>query len=154
MSRPQKKKIELSKESLLSLMQEIYNELVEQRSTALRIQNKMLSMMKDPEDMTLIGPVIEKQQKIINDCVDKKLQLSKLQSSIWEKSANKEESFSISDMDDDLIDDLIKKDVESNKTFKYLSMFFLIECLFHVSPSDILCSLFKVKHVMGAFIMI
>jgi hypothetical protein len=118
MSRPQKKKIELSKESLLSLMQEIYNELVEQRSTALRIQNKMLSMMKDPEDMTLIGPVIEKQQKIINDCVDKKLQLSKLQSSIWEKSANKEESFSISDMDDDLIDDLIKKDVESNKTFK------------------------------------
>ena len=76
MSRPQKNKIELSKESLLSLMQEIYNELVEQRSTALRIQNKMLSMMKDPEDMTLIGPVIEKQQKIINDCVDINLQLS------------------------------------------------------------------------------
>ena len=118
MSRPQKKKIELTKESMLSLMQEIYNELVEQRSTALRIQNKMLSMMKDPEDMTLIGPVIEKQQKIINDCVEKKLQLSKLQSSIWEKSKNNEESFSISDMDDDLIDDLIKKDVESNKTFK------------------------------------
>jgi hypothetical protein len=118
MSRPQKKKIELTKESMLSLMQEIYNELVEQRSTALRIQNKMLSMMKDPEDMTLIGPVIEKQQKIINDCVEKKLQLSKLQSSIWEKSSNNEESFSISDMDDDLIDNLIKKDIESNKTFK------------------------------------
>jgi hypothetical protein len=118
MSRPQKKKIELNKESMLSLMQEIYNELVEQRSTAIRIQNKMLSMMKDPEDMTLIGPVIEKQQKIINDCVEKKLQLSKLQSSIWEKTQNKEESFSISDMDDDLIEDLIKKDVEQNKTFK------------------------------------
>lgn len=118
MSRPQKKKIELNKESMLSLMQEIYNELVEQRSTAIRIQNKMLSMMKDPEDMTLIGPVIEKQQKIINDCVEKKLQLSKLQSSIWEKTQNKEESFSISDMDDDLIEDLIKKDVENNKTFK------------------------------------
>ena len=118
MSRPQKKKIELTKESMLSLMQEIYNELVEQRSTAMRIQNKMLSMMKDPEDMTLIGPVIEKQQKIINDCVEKKLQLSKLQSSIWEKTQNNEESFSISDMDDDLIEDLIKKDVEQNKTFK------------------------------------
>jgi hypothetical protein len=118
MSRPQKKKIELTKESMLALMQEIYNELVEQRSTALRIQNKMLSMMKDPEDMTLIGPVIEKQQKIINDCVEKKLQLSKLQSSIWEKTQNSEESFSISDMDDDLIEDLIKKDVEQNKTFK------------------------------------
>ena len=118
MSKPKKKQINFTKDSLLTLMQEIYNELVEQRSTAIRIQNKMISMMKEAEDMTLIGPVIEKQQKIINDCVEKKLQLSKLQSSIWEKSANREESFSISDMDDDLIDDLIKKDVESNKTFK------------------------------------
>jgi len=118
MTKPKKKQINFTKDSILVLMQEIYNELVEQRSTAIRIQNKMVSMMKEPEDMTLIGPVIEKQQKIINDCVDKKLQLSKLQSSIWEKSSNKEESFSISDMDDDLIDDLIKKDVESNKTFK------------------------------------
>ena len=67
MSRPKKKEINLSKESMLSLMQEIYNELVEQRNTAIRIQNKMLSMMKEAEDMTLIGPVIEKQQKIVND---------------------------------------------------------------------------------------
>jgi hypothetical protein len=118
MPRPQKKKIELNKESILSLLQEIYNELVEQRNTALRIQNKMLSMMKDPEDMTLIGPVIEKQQKIINDCVEKKLQLSKLQSSIWEKSANKEENFSISDMDDELLKDLIEKDALESKPYK------------------------------------
>ena len=118
MSRPQKKKIELSKESMLSLMQEIYNELVEQRSTALRIQNKMLSMMKDPEDMTLIGPVIEKQQKIINDCVEKKLQLSKLQSSICEKSSNKQDDFKLTDMDDDLISDLLNKDIENNQSFK------------------------------------
>jgi hypothetical protein len=118
MAKPKKKEINFTKDSILTLMQEIYNELVEQRSTALRIQNKMISMMKDAEDMTIIGPVIEKQQKIINDCVEKKLQLSKLQSSIWEKSSSREESFSISDMDDDLIDDLIKKDVENNKTFK------------------------------------
>ena len=65
MGRPAKKEINLSKESILSLMQEIYNELVEQRNTAIRIQNKMLSLMKEVEDMTLIGPIIEKQQKII-----------------------------------------------------------------------------------------
>jgi len=113
MTRPQKKKIELNKESILSLLQEIYNELVEQRTTAIRIQNKMLSMMKEPEDMTLIGPVIEKQQKIINDCVDKKLSLSKLQSSIWEKTNSTQESFSISDLDvdDTILSDLIQKDV-------------------------------------------
>ena len=86
MPRPQRKEINFTKDSILSLMQEIYNELVEQRQTAIRIQNKMLSMMKEAEDMSLLGPVIKDQQKIINDCVEKKLQLSKLQSSIWEKS--------------------------------------------------------------------
>jgi hypothetical protein len=102
-------------------MQEIYNELVEQRSTAIRIQNKMLAMLKDPEDMTLIGPVIKEQQKIINDTIEKKLTLSKLQSTIWEKtSSSKESDFNLSDMDDDLLQSLIKKDVDNgnNKNYK------------------------------------
>ena len=116
MPRPLKKEINLSKESILSLMQEIYNELVEQRNTAIRIQNKMLTMMKEPEDMTLIGPVIEKQQKIINDCVEKKLSLSKLQASIWEKTSSTKESFSISDidMDDDVLKDLMERDISKS----------------------------------------
>lgn len=119
MARPTKKEINLSKESMLALMQEIYNELVEQRSTAIRIQNKMLTMMKDPEDMTVIGPVIEKQQKIINDCVEKKLTLSKLQSSIWEKTVNSNDggggSFSITDLgDDELLRTLMEKDISKD----------------------------------------
>ena len=119
MPRPQRKEINFSKESILALMQEIYNELVEQRNTAIRVQNKMLSFMKDPEDMQTIGPVIEKQQKIINDCVEKKLSLSKLQSSIWEKSNSVNESFTLSDLDDDLIQNLIDKDVASDEgTYK------------------------------------
>lgn len=119
MARPTKKEINLSKESMLSLMQEIYNELVEQRSTAIRIQNKMLTMMKDPEDMTVIGPVIEKQQKIINDCVEKKLTLSKLQSTMWEKTVNSNDggggSFSITDLgDDELLRTLMEKDISKD----------------------------------------
>jgi hypothetical protein len=123
MPRPTKKEINLSKESMLSLMQEIYNELVEQRNTAIRIQNKMLTMMKDPEDMTLIGPVIEKQQKIINDCVEKKLTLSKLQSNMWEKSNNNNSNngnFSIADLgDDELLKTLMEKDIsKDNDSYK------------------------------------
>ncbi|MEY4571776.1 MAG: hypothetical protein RLZ10_987 [Bacteroidota bacterium] len=116
MPRPQKKEINLTKESMLSLMQEIYNELVEQRNTAIRIQNKMLSLMKETEDMTVLGPIIKEQQKIINDCVEKKLTLSKLQSSIWEKSNSKQETFSISDLDvdDDILQNLIEKDISKN----------------------------------------
>jgi methionine salvage enolase-phosphatase E1 len=119
MTKPKKKQINFTKDSILALMQEIYNELVEQRTTAIRIQNKMISMMKEPEDMTLIGPVIEKQQKIVNDCVEKKISLSKLQSGIWEKSNNNTESFSLADLDDDLIQNLIEKDVSNDEeTYK------------------------------------
>ncbi len=120
MPRPSKKQINLSKESMLSLMQEIYNELVEQRQTAIRIQNKMLTMMKEPEDMTLIGPVIEKQQKIINDCVEKKLTLSKLQAQMWQKSSEKEQDFTLSDLelDDEAFQSLLKKDIDSDGKYK------------------------------------
>ena len=120
MPRPPKKEINLSKDSMLSLMQEIYNELVEQRNTAIRIQNKMLTMMREPEDMTLIGPVIEKQQKIINDCVDKKLTLSKLQAQMWQKNTEKDEDFTLSDLeiDDETIQNLIRKDASGDNTYK------------------------------------
>jgi hypothetical protein len=101
-------------------MQEIYNELFEQKATATRIQNKMLSMLKEPEDMTLIGPVIKEQQKIINDTIEKKLSLSKLQSSLWEKSNNsKEDNFNLSDMDDDVLQTLIQKDISDNDNKNY-----------------------------------
>jgi hypothetical protein len=75
----------------------------------------MLALLKDPEDMTLIGPVIKEQQKIINDTIEKKLTLSKLQSTIWEKSNSKQEdNFSLSDMDEDMLHNLIKKDVDNS----------------------------------------
>ena len=120
MARPSKNEINLSKESMLALMQEIYNELVEQRNTAIRIQNKMLTMMKEPEDMAMIGPIIEKQQKIVNDCVDKKLTLSKLQSAMWQKNTDKEEDFTLSDfdMDDATIQSLIQKDINNDGSYK------------------------------------
>ena len=123
MSRPKKKEISLNKESVLSLMQEIYNELVEQRATAIRIQNKMLNLMNNSTDMAIIGPIIKEQQKIINETVDKKLALSKLQSTIWEKASqrNDNENFSITDIDDSLIQDLLKQDIsKGNDTDTYL----------------------------------
>ena len=120
MGRPKKKEIVLSKDSVLGLMQEIYNELVEQRATAIRIQNKMLGLLKGAEDMAVIGPVIKEQQKIINDTIEKKLSLSKIQSSIWEKSSNtNQEEFNLSEMDDDILQALIQKDTDKEKDDGY-----------------------------------
>jgi methionine salvage enolase-phosphatase E1 len=119
MARPKKKDIVLNKDSVLSLMQEIYNELVEQRTTAIRIQNKLIGMMNDPKNVASISGVLKEQQKIINDTIEKKLTLSKLQSSIWEKSTqSNNETFSLSEMDEDVLQALIQKDLENEDNSK------------------------------------
>lgn len=80
--RQKKNIISLDTDSALALMQEIYNDIVEQKNTASLITKKMLTFMKDAEDMSVIGPVIKEQQKILNDCTEKKISLVKLQSAL------------------------------------------------------------------------
>lgn len=78
--------ITLDTDSALALMQEIYNDVVEQKNTASIIMKKMLSFMKDAEDMSTIGPVIKEQQKILNECTEKKISLVKLQGVLLKQS--------------------------------------------------------------------
>jgi hypothetical protein len=84
--RNSKNLLTLNVDSALALMQEIYNDVVEQRNTAALIMKKMLGFMKDAEDMSVIGPVIKEQQKIMNDCSEKKISLVKLQSALLKQS--------------------------------------------------------------------
>lgn len=44
--------------------------------------------MKDAEDMSVIGPVIKEQQKILNDCTEKKISLVKLQSVLLKQTSS------------------------------------------------------------------
>jgi|TARA_R100001509_G_C4789189_1_gene189148 hypothetical protein len=114
MPRPKRKEIKLTHDSAVALMQEIYNECVEQRTTAIRIQNKMIGFMKEAADMSLIGPVLKEQQKIIDSAIDKKLQLSKLLATIASK--NMEASSSGLSIDGDIreaINELVTKTQES-----------------------------------------
>jgi hypothetical protein len=102
MPRPKKKKIDINHDSVVSLLQEIYNECVEQRNTAIRIQNKMISYMKESTDMTLIGPLLKEQQKIIDSTIEKKLQLSKIQTTLLQKSSSSDTNITM--LDDDIKD--------------------------------------------------
>lgn len=111
MRKPEKKGISLSKDSILVLMQEVYNELAEQRNTALKIQNKMLALLRDAEDMITIGPVLKEQQKIINECAEKKLTMTKILSTMWQKTANTQENFSFADLDEDALDSILSRDM-------------------------------------------
>ena len=86
--RDRKNNITLDVDSALALMQEIYNDVVENRNTANQIMRKMMSFMKDAEDMSTIGPVIKEQQKILNDCTEKKISLVKLQGVLLKQSSS------------------------------------------------------------------
>tara|TARA_R110000744_G_scaffold1692_4_gene6017 strand:+ start:112 stop:489 length:378 start_codon:yes stop_codon:yes gene_type:complete len=123
MPRPKRKEIKLTNESAVSLMQEIYNESVEQRATAIRIQNKMISFMKEATDMTLIGPVLKEQQKIIDLSIDKKLQLSKLLLTIVSKNMEGAQSpHSLGEDIKESINQLLNQSSESDggdSTIKY-----------------------------------
>jgi len=117
--------LSLDVDSALALMQEIYNDIVEQKNTASLITKKMLSFMKESEDMSIIGPVIKDQQKILNDCTEKKISLVKLQGALLKQAgtAGKDGFSKIALSEDDkvllqkLVDD-IDKDKDTGETYK------------------------------------
>jgi hypothetical protein len=116
--------ISLDEESALALMQEIYNDVVENRSTASTILRKMMSFMKDAEDMSTIGPVIKEQQKILNDCTEKKISLVKLQSVLLKQTTGSGGKgmpmgkLELSDEDRKILESLMA-DTDNDKKEKY-----------------------------------
>jgi hypothetical protein len=121
--RTQRNNITLEVDSALALMQEIYNDVVENRNTASQILRKMMSFMKDAEDMSTIGPVIKEQQKILNDCTEKKISLVKLQSVLLKQTTGNTKGgfqgqLTLSDEDRELLDKLVN-DTDDGKKEKY-----------------------------------
>jgi hypothetical protein len=124
--RERKNNITLDVDSALSLMQEIYNDVVENRNTASLIMKKMLSFMKDAEDMSVIGPVIKEQQKILNECTEKKISLVKLQGVMLKQSQSSGAKgggpmgkLELTDEDRELLDKLVNDSNDSkNNNYK------------------------------------
>ena len=123
--RERKNIISLEVDSALALMQEIYNDIVEQKNTASLIMKKMLSFMKDAEDMSVIGPVIKEQQKILNECTEKKISLVKLQGVLLKQTSGggggkgvPMGKLELTDEDRELLDKLVN-DRNDNKTENY-----------------------------------
>ena len=121
--RTQRNLISLDVDSALALMQEIYNDMVENRNTASIIMKKMLSFMKDAEDMSVIGPVIKEQQKVLNDLTEKKISLVKLQSALLKQTQGSGSGkggpmgkLTLSEEDRDLLDKLVNDGDNKNET--------------------------------------
>ena len=124
--RERRKIISLDTDSALALMQEIYNDIVEQKNTASLITKKMLAFMKDAEDMPIIGPTIKDQQKILVDCLAKKQALVKLQIDLIKQGGGEGGKKPMSQMqlsaeDRDILNRLIseKEDDEDDNGDKY-----------------------------------
>ena len=92
MARPKKKEIKLTTDSFLSLTQEAYNELVEQRTTAIRTinENKSKVNVEDMHDLTNLNKSNTDLLKLIDTTIDKKISLVKLMSQLIFKSSNSE----------------------------------------------------------------
>jgi len=121
--RPPRKTLSLDTDSALALMQEIYNDIVEQKNTATLIMKKMLSFMKESEDMSVIGPVIKEQQKILNECTEKKISLVKIQNTLIQKGASSDKfspgKMTLTDEDRELLEKLMDDDKDKNRGEKF-----------------------------------
>jgi hypothetical protein len=123
--RTQRNLISLDVDSALALMQEIYNDVVENRNTASTIMRKMMSFMKDAEDMSVIGPVIKEQQKILNECTEKKISLVKLQSVLLKQTTGGSGGggpmgkLTLSDEDRVLLDKLVNDGSDNKEESNY-----------------------------------
>ena len=80
--------------------------------------------MKDAEDMSVIGPVIKEQQKILNDCTEKKISLVKLQGALLKQTQGSGPSSSggklqLTDEDRVILEKLMNdSDSESSGTYR------------------------------------
>ena len=115
--RPKKKKIELNSESLVSLMQEIYNDCTEQRKRALTDINerKNQAELDNTTDIYQVGKVNNESLKLIDSVIDKKLSLVKLQSQLMNQNNEGDASGGfLSDADKDLLRDIVKEQEQKN----------------------------------------
>lgn len=113
MARPKKKEVKLTTDSFLSLAQEAYNELVEQRTTAIRQinENKKKVEVEDVHDLVNINKANTDLLKLVDVTIDKKLSLVKLMSQLVFKGDNGDTKVegTLNPEDMDLLRDLFEK---------------------------------------------
>jgi hypothetical protein len=122
MSRPKKTKINLDKNSLQELMQEIYNDCTNIMSSARRelTERKHRVDIEDINDEYQIGKVNNETLKIIETTIDKKIALAKLQSQILGNNSNDNEQTSsnggITEDDKNILRELFKEKAITKNT--------------------------------------
>lgn len=121
MSRPKKTKINIDKNSLQELMQEIYNDCSNVMNNARRelTERKVRVEIQDINDEYQIGKVNNETLKIIETTIDKKIALAKLQSQILgtkSEDATQSNGTGITEDDKNLLRELFKEKANNKNT--------------------------------------
>ena len=121
MSRTKKTKINLDKNSLNELMQEIYNDCTNVMNSARRelTERKVRVSIEDINDEYQIGKVNNETLKILETTIDKKIALAKLQSQILgSKSEDSEQNSGsgITEDDKNILRELFKEKANNKNT--------------------------------------
>ncbi len=121
MARPKKTKINLDKNSLQELMQEIYNDCNNIMNNARKELNerKTRAEIDDTNDEYQIGKVNNETIKILESTVDKKIALAKLQTQILSTKSDETQSSSdnsITEEDKNILRDLFKEKAKNKNT--------------------------------------
>jgi hypothetical protein len=107
-----KTQINVNEESMQKLMQETYNEIVDERNKALILYKRVTKDIDSNSDIALIGKVANDLLKIMDGAVDKKIKLIKLQSDIIYKTAKPDSSpdnFTMTDEDKKWAEEMLEK---------------------------------------------
>ena len=124
MGRPPKKKVKISEDSFLSIAQETYNELVEQRGTCIRQinENKKKVDIEDMHDLSSVNKVNTDLLKIVDNTMGKKLELIKLMSGLIfknQQTGGKVSDENLSPEDMALLEKMFNKDNDNKGDDEY-----------------------------------
>ena len=113
-----KKKVNVSEESMMELMQETYNEIVDERNRALTAYKKFTKDINENNDIALVGKITNDLLKIIDSSIEKKLRLIKIQGDILYKNGKadtQQQVATLTDEDRKWAEEFLKRQsVESN----------------------------------------
>jgi hypothetical protein len=82
-----RKKVGLSQESAIDLMQEIYTEIVDERNRALQTFKKFSRDTDENTDIAMVGKITNDLLKIVDSSIEKKIRLLKIQTDILYKTS-------------------------------------------------------------------
>ena len=116
-----KRKIDFTDSSIQELMQETYHEIVDTRNRALVAYKKFSKNIEENSDIAMVGRVTNELLKVIDNSIDKKIQLLKFQASVLYKSGKAADETTtgtvngkLSEEDKKMVQDMLKEQKSGN----------------------------------------